>query len=90
MTVLDILAEAGGPTGNALIDKIVVINHGCCKEQARVFDFEKFVKQPNSRNIPILRAGDTVYVPDKGQNLLEKTKDNFIDILTLVALMVGL
>lgn len=90
MTVLDILAEAGGPTGNALIDKIVVINHGCCKEQARVFDFEKFVKQPNSKNIPILRAGDTVYVPDKGQNLLDKTKDNFVSILTLIALLGGL
>lgn len=90
MTVLDILAEAGGPTGNALIDKIVVINHGCCKEQARVFDFEKFVKEPNSKNIPILRAGDTVYVPDKGQNLLEKTKDNFFSILTLIALLGGL
>jgi protein involved in polysaccharide export with SLBB domain len=90
MTVLDILAEAGGPTTNALIDKIVVINHGCCTEQARVFDFEKFVKQPNSKNIPILRAGDTVYVPDKGQNLLDKTKENFFSIFTLIALLGGL
>ena len=27
MTLLDILAEAGGPSNNALIDKIIVINN---------------------------------------------------------------
>jgi protein involved in polysaccharide export with SLBB domain len=90
MTLLDLLAEAGGPTGTALIDKIVVINHGCCKEQARVFNMEKFVKSPNSTRIPVLRAGDTLYVPDKGQDLMSQFKDNFIDFITIIALVVGL
>ncbi|CCQ12008.1 Periplasmic protein SypC involved in polysaccharide export [Pseudoalteromonas luteoviolacea B = ATCC 29581] len=90
MSLLDILAEAGGPTGNALIDKIVVVNHGCCKEQARVFDFESFVKRPDSSRIPVLRAGDTIYIPDKGQDLVGKAKDNFIELVTLIALLVGL
>ncbi|BBN81657.1 sugar ABC transporter substrate-binding protein [Pseudoalteromonas sp. A25] len=90
MNLLDLLAEAGGPTSTALIDKIVVINHGCCKEQARVFDLEKFVKNPNSTRIPVLRAGDTLYVPDKGQDLMSQFKDNFIDFITIIALVVGL
>ncbi|MBD1582154.1 SLBB domain-containing protein [Pseudoalteromonas sp. S16_S37] len=90
MTLLDLLAEAGGPTGTALIDKIVVINHSCCKEQARVFDLEKFVKSPNSTKIPVLRAGDTLYVPDKGQDLMSQFKDNFLDFITIIALVVGL
>ncbi|CAH9061922.1 hypothetical protein PSECIP111951_02588 [Pseudoalteromonas holothuriae] len=90
MTLLDLLAEAGGPTSNALIDKIVVINHGCCKEQARVFDFEAFIKSPNSAKIPVLRVGDTLYVPEKGQDLMSQFKDNFVDFITIIALVVGL
>ncbi|WP_372765775.1 SLBB domain-containing protein [Pseudoalteromonas sp.] len=90
MTLLDILAEAGGPTSNALISKIVVINHGCCKEQSRRFDLEKFIKQPNSANVPLLRAGDTVYIPDQGQDFAQRAKDSLVDILTIIALAVSL
>ena len=90
MTVLDVLAEAGGPSSSALIDKIVVVNHSCCKEQSRVFDLEEFVKNPNSAYIPVLRAGDTLYVPDKGQDLMSQFKSNFLDFITVVALVVGL
>lgn len=90
MTVLDVLAEAGGPSSSALIDKIVVVNHSCCKEQSRVFDLEEFVKNPNSAYIPVLRAGDTLYVPDKGQDLMSQFKSNFLDFITVLALVVGL
>ncbi len=90
MSILDVLAEAGGPSNSALIDKIVVVNHSCCKEQSRVFDLEAFIKSPNSANIPVLRAGDTLYVPDKGQDLLSQFKDNFLDVITILALVVGL
>jgi protein involved in polysaccharide export with SLBB domain len=90
MSLLDILAEAGGPSNTALIDKIVVINHSCCKEQARVFDFEKFIKNPNSANIPVLRAGDTVYIPSDKDDITANTKTWLRDILTIAALVIGL
>ncbi|MEI4551633.1 SLBB domain-containing protein [Pseudoalteromonas spongiae] len=90
MSLLDVLAEAGGPTSDALISKIVVINHGCCKEQSRRFDLEKFIKQPNSANIPLLRAGDTVYIPDQGQDFTQRAKNSLVDILTVIALAVSL
>lgn len=90
MTLLDILAEAGGPSNNALIDKIVVINHSCCKDQARVFDFEKFIKKPNSALIPVLRAGDTVYIPNDKDSITKNAKKSFLDILTIAALVIGL
>ena len=90
MTLLDILAEAGGPTASALIDKIVVINHSCCKEQSRTFNLEKFIRKPDSRNIPILRAGDTVYIPDQSQDFLRNTRGSLLDVLTIIALAVGL
>ncbi|PLT23859.1 SLBB domain-containing protein, partial [Pseudoalteromonas sp. MelDa3] len=81
MSILDVLAEAGGPSSSALIDKIVVVNHSCCKEQSRIFDLEEFIKSPNSANLPVLRAGDTLFVPDKGQDLLSQFKDNFVDFI---------
>ena len=90
MTLLDILAEAGGPSSQAMIDKIIVINHSCCKEQSRRFDLEKFVKKPNSANIPVLRAGDTVYIPSDKEDLTKVAKNSFLDVLTIVALLVGL
>ncbi|OUS69052.1 sugar ABC transporter substrate-binding protein [Pseudoalteromonas sp. A601] len=90
MSILDVLAEAGGPSNSALIDKIVVVNHSCCKEQSRIFDLEAFIKEPNSANIPVLRAGDTLYVPDKGQDLMSQFKDNFLDFVTILALVIGL
>jgi len=90
MTLLDLLAEAGGPTGSALIENIVVINHSCCKEQARRFDLEEFIREPNSMRIPVLRAGDTVYIPDQGQDFGQRAKSSIVDFLTILALAVGL
>jgi len=90
MTLLDILAEAGGPSNDALIESIVVINHSCCKEQARRFNFEKFIKNPNSAKIPVLRAGDTVYIPNDKDSISKNTKESFLDILTIAALVIGL
>lgn len=90
MSLLDIMAEAGGPSNRALIDKIVVINHSCCREQARVFDFDKFIKNPNSANIPVLRAGDTVYIPSDKDDITNNTKNWLRDILTIAALVIGL
>ncbi|WP_084608102.1 SLBB domain-containing protein [Nisaea denitrificans] len=68
MTILDLLAEAGGPTGTALQDKILVVNLSCCRDQARTFDLIDFAKSGDVRKLPLVRPGDTVYVPDKSQD----------------------
>lgn len=64
------------------------MNHTCCEEQARTFDLEKFIKRPDTTRIPVLRAGDTVFVPSKS------SKSTFwkdaLDVLTVVALAAGL
>ncbi len=49
MTLLDLLAEAGGPTSDAYQQKIVVVNLGCCREQARIFDLIQFAKTGDIR-----------------------------------------
>lgn len=90
MTLLDLLAEAGGPTTEAMIDKIVVVNHSCCAEQSRKFDLEKFIKQPSSANMPVLRAGDTVYVPGESMDAKRNFFKDAWNILTVVAVVAGL
>ncbi len=49
MTLLDLLAEAGGPTSSAYIKKIVVINMATSGQgdQARSFDLDGFAKEPD-------------------------------------------
>ncbi len=68
MTVLDLLAEAGGPTTDALQEKIVVVNLSCCGNQARLFNLVDFAKSGNFSTLPLVRAGDTVYVPSVSQS----------------------
>lgn len=66
MTILDLLAEAGGPTQEAYIDKIIILNVSKSRsgqDIGRSFDLEDFVKYPDFSNLPLVRAGDTVYIP---------------------------
>ena len=68
MTLLDLLAEAGGTSSDAYVEKISVVNISCCRDQARSFDLLEFSKTAAIENIPVLRAGDTVYVPSKADS----------------------
>ncbi|WP_298441720.1 SLBB domain-containing protein [uncultured Ferrimonas sp.] len=86
MNLLDLLAEAGGPDDNAYIEKIVVVQHSCCEPQARIFNLKKFVTQPNYADIPVLRPGDTVYVPDQSQSNWHIFLTGVRDALSVVAL----
>ena len=64
MTILDLLAQAGGPTEAAYVERIVVVNASCCNEQSASFDLVEFVKDPDFATLPVIREGDTVYVPN--------------------------
>lgn len=68
MTVLDLLAEAGGPKNSALQDRIMVINRIDGEAHSRLFDLVDFAKTGDFSRLPVLRAGDTVYVPGKEQS----------------------
>lgn len=84
MTILDLLAEAGGPTTAAMQSKILVVNMGCCTEQARMFDLLSFAKTADTRMLPVVRSGDTVYVPDVSQDERKQTLDFIKDIASIV------
>ncbi|GAA5644691.1 SLBB domain-containing protein [Vibrio proteolyticus] len=88
MTILDILAEAGGPRDSAYLGKISVVNMSCCQGQARTFDLLEFSKTANIYQLPVLRAGDTIYVPDKSESFAEKARLTLEDILRLTTTIV--
>lgn len=93
MTILDLLAEAGGPTGDALPDRIVVVNKRMQGDpHARTFDLVGFAKSGDFRDLPVLRAGDMVYVPHKDQSgwaILSKGLRDAVSVLSLVTLIAG-
>lgn len=88
MTILDILAEAAGPTDNAYVEKITIVNMSCCQGQARTFDLVEFSKTANIYNLPVLRAGDTIYIPDHRESFMEKARVGLEDILRLTTMIV--
>lgn len=88
MTILDLLAEAGGPRESAYLEKISVVNMSCCQGQARTFDLIEFSKTADFYQLPVLRAGDTIYIPDQSESLLEKARQGLTDVLQLTTTIV--
>ena len=87
MTLLDLLAEAGGPTRDALQERIVVVNLSCCADQARTFDLPGFARAGDFRQLPVVRAGDTVYVPMSSQSDWRIFFDNVRDIVSVLSII---
>lgn len=88
MTILDILAEAGGPSDSAYVEKISVVNMSCCQGQARVFNLAEFSKTANIYDLPVIRAGDTIYVPHKDESFVEKARAGLRDLLQITTTIV--
>ncbi|OUR92731.1 sugar ABC transporter substrate-binding protein [Gammaproteobacteria bacterium 42_54_T18] len=86
MTILDLLAQAGGTSANAYHQKITVVNLSCCKDQAQTFDLSKFSRTASFNDLPVLRAGDTVYIPNKSESSIEKMRLVLKDVFQLVSL----
>ncbi|MDD7909230.1 SLBB domain-containing protein [Pseudovibrio exalbescens] len=93
MTILDLLAEAGGPQTDALVEKILIVNLSCCRDQARLFNLLDFAKTGNMKQLPVVRPGDTIFVPDVSRSNWRQVFDKFQDIvsaLSVFALFSGL
>jgi len=90
MTILDILAESGGPTQTAYLEKIMVVNISRSRSEenvSRVFDLEQFIEQPDFTKLPLVRVGDTIFVPDVSQSNWNVFMDNVKDMLSVVSLV---
>jgi len=86
MSLLDLLAEAGGTSANADVQRITVVNLSCCRDQARSFDLAAFARSARFDDLPVLRAGDTVYIPDEDDSLAAKARMGLRDVFEVVSL----
>ena len=90
MTILDILAESGGPTQTADLENIMVVNISRSQSEenvSHVFDLEKFIEHPDFTTLPLVRVGDTIFVPDLSQSNWNVFMDNVKDMLSIVSLV---
>ncbi len=71
MTILDILAAAGGTSANALQARILVVNMSGIERKSTYFNLPKFAKTADTQLLPVVRPGDVVYVPDGDQDDLK-------------------
>ena len=85
MTILDLLAQAGGPTEAAYVERIVVVNASCCEEQSASFDLVDFVKDPDFADLPVIREGDTVYVPNMTRSNWRVFMQGVTDALSIIS-----
>ncbi|ATF08726.1 Periplasmic protein SypC involved in polysaccharide export [Candidatus Enterovibrio altilux] len=92
MTILDLLAEAGGPSSNAYIEKITVVNISCCRDQARTFNLSEFSRTARFQDLPVLRAGDTIYIPSHQESTASKIRQSLTDIFQIagIAALIGI
>ena len=87
MTILDLLAEAGGPRSDALVEKIVVVNIRDGKSDAKLFDLFAFARTSDFTKLPVVRPGDTIYVPDKSQSNRARFRENLSDVISILGLV---
>jgi protein involved in polysaccharide export with SLBB domain len=86
MTILDLLAEAGGPSKEAYQEKIVVVNLSCCANEARIFNLVAFAKSGNYALLPVVRQGDTIYVPSTEQSDWAIFMENVRDAVSVLSI----
>jgi len=90
MTILDILAESGGPTQTADLEKILVVNISTSRSDENIsvlFNLENFVENPDFNTLPLVRVGDTIFVPDTSQSNWNVFMDNVKDMVSIVSLV---
>ena len=87
MTILDLLAEAGGPTRQAYQSRIVVVNSAGDESRARSFDLVAFAKHADFDMLPVIRSGDTVYVPNQSQSPYTKISGGLRDAVSVLSLV---
>ncbi len=89
MTVLDLLAEAGGPTPTALLTHVVVVNMGIVSRSS-TFDLITFAKTADKTMLPVLRPGDTVFVPEGTHHEVQQTLSFLKDVTGIISTATGI
>ena len=86
MTILDLLGEAGGPASDAWQEKIVVVQVVDGEPKATAFDLVQFARGGDFSALPVVRAGDTVYVPSVSQSDWQIFMNGVRDVFQVVSI----
>jgi protein involved in polysaccharide export with SLBB domain len=89
MTVLDLLAEAGGPTPSALLSHLIVVNMGQTNKSTS-FNLIDFAKTADITMLPVVRAGDTIFLPELSHHEGKQTIDFLKDMTGILAGATGI
>lgn len=87
MNLMDLLARAGGPKDVADLADIYVIHQGCCDTKTVRFDLQAYLEHPDRYTLPVVRPGDSVYVPPKGQDSFSQSINVIQQVASLAALL---
>ena len=86
MTILDLLAEAGGTTSEGYVQRISIINNSCCESKARTFDLLAFSQSADFNKLPVIRAGDTVFVPEIAISNRSKFRTGLNEVFKIISI----
>ena len=88
MTILDLLAQAGGLSTSAESSNIVVVNSQCCGEpQVEKFDLLAFSESGDFNQLPMINAGDTVYVMHKEDSTWNRVFENVQETISVISVL---
>ncbi len=95
MTILDLLAQAGGLSSTALASNIVVVNGAPCQAQGEAeclsnvsnFDLIDFSESGDFSQLPRLSSGDTVYVLHKQDSTWNRVLDGIQDTVSVLSVL---
>lgn len=87
MTLLDLLARAGGLSNTADTSNIVVVKGHSGETQVRHFDLLDFADHGNMAALPSLTTGDTVYVLNKQDSYWNRVVENIQDTLSVLSVL---
>ncbi len=88
MNLLDLLARAGGPTDVADIKDIQILHQGCCEPSTTHFNLKAYLDNPEGKLLPIVRSGDTVYIPSQNNNSWSITMSYIRDFFSIATLLI--
>ncbi len=78
-TLLEVLSSAGGTTANSDLRHIKIYRRGASREPLEV-DLAWYLENGDIESIPLVRPGDTVFIPKKG-NIIRELSDFMRDAI---------
>ena len=79
VSILEILSTAGGTTPESDLRHIKILRRGTTREPLEV-DLTSYIEHGNLEALPLIRPGDTVFVPKKG-NVVRELSDFMRDAI---------